>query len=224
MKGAISSKANAALDRAMDPEKELDVIIMDLETQRHLAIKELLSYKASAKQMEQSLTDQLRQAEAWEKRAMIAVKGGDDETAKECLRRQKHCQTEHGKIKRDQAEAAGYAAELNNSRKKVDVKLKMLKLRKGTMAAQIAASRSGGNVFGQSEELFDKLDEAERRIDEEVFEQQAMAELDGEQDANMALEAELLRASTSTPLVETENDPLRELKAKMATEKKLLKK
>lgn len=225
VKGAMSSKANAALDKMIDPAKEFDLVLLDLEAQRTIAIKELLAYKASAKMMEQGLDEQKTRASAWEKRAMIAVKKGHDEAAKECLQRKKECELELVKIKRDQNEAAGYAAQLNNSRKELDTKLKMLKLRKGTIAAQLAASRSGaGDAFAQSNELFDKLEEAERRIDDEIIEQQALAELDGEQEANAALESAMLKAASQAgEQPEGSKDSLAELKAKMNADKKLLK-
>jgi phage shock protein A len=224
VKGAISSKANSALDAVIDPAKEIEIIISDLETQRAVAIKELLSYKSSAKQMEQAAEEEAKRAQTWEKRAMLAVKKGDDDTAKECLRRKREADIELVKIRRDQSEAATYAAELNRSRKLVETRLRMLKLKKGTMATQIAAARSGtGNVLGQNDELFDKLDEAERKIDEEVFEQEAAAELAGEREANQALEAELLKAGRQAPVVESPDDPLVQLKAKMEQDKKLLK-
>lgn len=224
VKGAVSSKANAALDRAIDPHKEMDIVIMDLDAQYKKALKELLSYKTTAKQMEQAVGEHQTRAKTWETRAMIAIKSGDDDTAKECLKRKKQCDLEVIKIKRDQAEAAGYAAELNNSRKVLDSKLKMLKLRKGTIASQLAASRSGkGDVFAQSEELFDKMDEAERLIDEELFAQQAEAELAGDDSTQADFEIELLKASRAPVLVESSDDPLLQLKARMASEKKQLK-
>ena len=49
IKGGISSKANGALDRAIDPEKELDMAILELEEGRKKAMAELLSYKTTAK-------------------------------------------------------------------------------------------------------------------------------------------------------------------------------
>ncbi len=229
VKGAVSSKANAAIDKLSDPSKELDLILMDLESQRSIAIKELLSYKASAKAMERDLAEQATRGEAWEKRAMIAIKKGDDALAKECLQRKRRCETERLSIKRDQNEAAGYALQLNNSRKELDTKLKMLKLRKGTIAARLASARSGGSdPFSQSNELFDKMDEAERRIDEEIFEQEAASELDSEEEGNAALEAALLKAASAPVVVGVgvegaEDDPLAELKAKMATDAKQLK-
>ncbi len=224
VKGAVSSKANAALDRAIDPEKELDLVIMDLDSQHRRALQELLSYKASAKQMERSVEEQSAQALAWEKRAMIAVKKGDDGLAKDCLQRKKQCEIELVKIKRDQAEAASYAAGMNKSRKVLETKLKMLKLRKGSLATQLAAARSGkGDVFAQSDELFEKMDEAERLIDAELFEQEAELELSGQAASDQALESQLLKAASMPSLVETNDDPLHALKAKMAGEKKQLK-
>lgn len=224
IKGSVSSKANAALDRAIDPQREMEIIIMDLDTQYKKALQELLTYKATAKQMNHSIEEQQNQAKLWEKRAMIAVKNGDDQTAKDCLQRKKQSEIEVLKIKRDQAEAAGYAAELNNSRKTLETKLKLLKLRKGSIASQLAASRSGkGDVFAQSEELFDKMDEAERLIDEELFEQQANAELAGEGAAENDLEIALLKASRGPMTESSDDDPLRQLKARMASDKKLLK-
>ena len=38
IKGGISSKANAALDKAIDPEKELDMAILELEEGRKKAL------------------------------------------------------------------------------------------------------------------------------------------------------------------------------------------
>ena len=231
VKNAVSSSANDALDSIIDPAKELDMKIEALDTQRGLALKELLSYKTSAKQMENSAEEQKLAAQSWEKKAMIAVKSGDDELAKGCLTRKKECLAQFQSIRRDQLEAAGYAAELNESRKGLETKLKILKMRKGTLATQIAAARSGeGNVLGQSNELFDKLDEAERKIDDELFAQEAATELSGAGLAgasadDLALETEILRVSQSpeakqlTASAGEENDPLALLKAKMKAKK-----
>ena len=49
LKRGASAKANAALDRAIDPAKQLDQAILDLEAGRQKALAELVSYKATAK-------------------------------------------------------------------------------------------------------------------------------------------------------------------------------
>jgi phage shock protein A len=216
VKRAVKSKANAAVDKVIDPARELDMAILELESQHKTAMKELLSYKTSAKRMEQDIASLSDKARTWERRAMTAVKQGDDELAKKCLKEKKSCEDELGKLTADRNEAAGYAFELNRSRKKVETQLQMLKLKKGTMATQIAAARSGtGSAFGFSNEVFDKVDRAETRIEEE----EAMAE------AGAALEVESLTDDLEARLHAAgagdqagEEDLLR-LKAKMEAER-----
>jgi phage shock protein A len=225
MKRAVKSKANAAVDRMIDPAKELDMAILELEEQQKQAIKDLLSYKASAKAMEKDMEVLEQKAKLWEQRAMAAVKKGDDELARQCLKERKQALTDLAKVKADRDEAAGYAIELNRSRKRVDTQLQVLKLKKGTMATQIAAARSGtGNAFGFSNEVFERMDKAEERIDSEAIQAEVDAAMEGEESGS-DLEAKLLAAGVD-PASGSADDELARLKAKVDAdrERKLLKK
>src|SRR6185295_14535188 len=106
IKKGISSKANAALDKAIDPEKELEMAILELEEGRKKALAELVTYKATAKQLDNDVEKYRAKAAEWERRAMLAVKAGDDEAAKLALKEKKSCETEYAKIERDKHEAA----------------------------------------------------------------------------------------------------------------------
>jgi phage shock protein A len=226
MKRAVKSKANAAIDKAIDPAKELDMAILELEQQQKQAIKDLLSYKASAKAMEKDMAALEEKAKLWEQRAMTAVKKGDDELARQCLRERKQALTDYVKVKADRDEAAGYAIELNRSRKRVDIQLQVLKLKKGTMATQIAAARSGtGNAFGFSNEVFDRMDKAEERIDSEAIQAEVDAAMEGEESGS-SIDARLLAAGVDPTSSGSADDELARLKAKVDAdrEKKLLKK
>lgn len=192
MKRAIKSKANAAVDKAIDPEKELDMAILELEEARVKAYRDLLSYKTNAKQMEQDIARLKEKVSKWETRAMEAVKAGDDELAKECLREKTQLSAELAKIIRDRDEAEGYAIELNRSRKEVETRLKILKLKRGSMATQIAAARSGGKTVFSTDEAFDRLERAEELIDEEAIEAEVSAALEGEDESTADLENERL--------------------------------
>jgi len=205
-KNSIKSKANAAVDKLSSPEKEIERVILELEEQRKEALKELLSYKATAKQMEQDLAELEEKAKKWEKRAIIAVKKGDDEAAKTCLREKKRAEVEAAKVRRDRDEASSYAIELNRSRKKVETRLKMLKLKKGTMATQIAAARGKGAF--DSGDLFDKLDQVEDQIDHDA----AMAEADAAMELGGDFETEVAFASAEP---QSSDDALQQLKEKM---------
>ena len=226
MKRAVKSKANAAVDKMIDPAKELDMAILELEEQQKQAIKDLLSYKASAKAMEKDMEVLEQKSKLWEQRAMAAVKKGDDELARQCLKERKQALTDYGKVKADRDEAAGYAIELNRSRKRVDTQLQVLKLKKGTMATQIAAARSGtGNAFGFSNEVFERMDKAEEKIDSEAIQAEVYAAMEGEESGS-DLEAKLLAAGVDPAAGGSADDELTRLKAKMDAdrERKLLKK
>src|SRR4051794_5001905 len=108
IKGGISSKANGALDRAIDPGKELDMAILELEEGRKKAMAELLSYKTTAKQLDQEMEKYKAKAAEWERRAMTALKAGDEDMARQALKEKKAAEAEATKIERDKHEAASY--------------------------------------------------------------------------------------------------------------------
>ena len=222
IKGGISSKANAALDKAIDPEKEVDMAIMELEEGRKKALQELVTYKATAKQLDNDIEKYRAKAAEWERRAVMAVKAGDDEAAKTALREKKAAEVELAKIERDKHEAASYAIQLNKSRKEFETKLQMLKLRKGTLATQIAAARSaGGDAFGNDSSVWDRFKAAEDRIDQEAIETEVDAAMRGEIGAEAELDAKILAAShePQAALPAGPEDALAKLKAKMEADK-----
>lgn len=223
MKDAVKSKANSAIDKARDPAKELDLAIQELDDIRTKALQELVSYKATAKQMEQDIERQEKKAAEWEQRAMAAVKAGNDELARTALREHKTCRAEIERIKRDRDQAASYAVQLNSSRKEAETKLRMLKLRQGTLATQLKAAKTGSSL-GFDNQLFDKMDEAEARIDQEAIEAEVAVSLQDElgSDSTSAddFDKKLLAAGADPSMVKSggADDPLAALKAKMAAE------
>ncbi len=226
IKGGISSKANAALDKAIDPAKELDMAIIDLEEGRKKALQELITYKATAKTLDADMEKFRAKAAEWERRAMMAVRAGDDEAAKTALKEKRNAEQEATKIERDKHEAASYAISLNKSRKEFETKLQILKLRKGTLATQIAAGRSaGGDAFGNDTSVWDKFKAAEDRIDAEVIETEVDAAMRGEASDAMEFDQKLAAAQSSAALLGTgisapaHDDALSALKSKMADAK-----
>ncbi|MCL4228796.1 MAG: PspA/IM30 family protein [Myxococcales bacterium] len=222
MKDGIKSKANAALDKAIDPAKEIEMAILELEEQRKAALQELISYKATAKQLEEDIKRQEDKAVAWEKRAMAAVKAGDDDAARTALKQKKDCLIEAQKIRRDRDEAASYAIGLNKSRKEFETKLQILKLKKGTLATQLAAARSGGDAFGNDGSVWDRFQSAEDRIEEEAVASEVDAAMRGEEAAATELEARILSAGASAGVATGgagTDDALAAIKARVAAER-----
>ena len=225
IKNGISSRANSALDKAIDPAKELEMAIMELEAGRKKALAELVSYKATAKQLDADVEKHRTKAAEWEKRAMLAIKAGDDEAAKIALREKRTAEAEAQRIEKDKNEAAGYAIQLNKSRKEFETKLQLLKMRKGTLATQLAVARSaGGDAFGNDSSVWDKFKAAEDRIDQEVIESEVDSAMRGEEAEAQAFDRQLAaKAGGADKLLAApeggDDDPLAKLKAKMAADK-----
>jgi phage shock protein A len=225
IKGGISSKANAAIDKAVDPAKELDMAILELEDGRKKALAELVSYKTTAKQLDADLEKRRAKVAEWERRAMLAVKAGDDDAAKLALREKKAAEAEATRIERDKHEAASYAIQLNKSRKEFETKLQMLKMRKGTLATQLAAARSaGGDAFGNDSSVWDRFQAAEDRIDTEAIATEVDAAMRGEEADAQAFDRKLAAAAGpagvhGVPGAPDADDALARLKGKMAEQK-----
>jgi phage shock protein A len=221
IKNGISSKANAAIDKAIDPEKEIEFAIVELEAGRKKALAELVSYKATAKQLELDIDKHRAKAAEWERRAMLAVKAGDDEAAKVALREKKATESEAARIERDKHEAASYAIQLNKSRKEFETKLQMLKMRKGTLATQLAAARSpGGDAFGNDPSVWERFKTAEDRIDSEAIATEVDAAMRGEEaSAVHEFDMKLSKIAGTGGDLPAPDDALAKLKDKMAEQK-----
>ncbi|HEY0193878.1 MAG TPA: PspA/IM30 family protein [Kofleriaceae bacterium] len=220
IKQGVSSRANAAIDKARDPAKEIDQAIFELEDGRKKALAELVSYKTTAKQLEADVEKHKAKAAEWERRAMLAVKAGDDEAAKLALREKKTAETEAAKIEHDKHEAASYAIELNKSRKEFETKLQLLKMRKGTLATQLAVARSaGGDAFGHDTSVWDRFQAAEDRIDSEAVASEVDAAMRGEEAEAGALDAKIAALAPGEAAGGAPDDALSQLKLKMAEQK-----
>jgi phage shock protein A len=217
IKGVVSSRANAAIDRHIDPAKELDLKIEELDAAHRSALQELVSYRASIKLMEQELVRLGERESKAEQRAMAAVRTGDDELARRCLKDVAEARADLVRVRRDRDEVAGQAVLLNRSRKELEPKLQMLKLRKGTLATQLAVARSGHmNPLGIDEAPFERLAAAEDRIDADAVRAEVDLELGGgAAGSDPALEARMLEAESR----HGGDDALAELKARMVADR-----
>ena len=221
IKNGISSRANAAIDKAIDPEKEIEIAIIELEAGRKKAMAELVAYRATAKQLDNDIEKHKAKAAEWERRAILAVKAGDDEAAKVALREKKTTETEAARIERDKHEAASYAIQLNKSRKEFETKLQMLKMRKGTLATQLAAARSpGGDAFGNDPSVWERFKVAEDRIDSEAIASEVDAAMRGEDAMAPAdFDLKLSKIAGTGGALPAPDDALARLKDKMAEQK-----
>ena len=157
-----------------DTASEIERLILELEERAKEATQELVRYKANEKQLAaQAVAHETRAAE-WEKKAMTAVQAGDDDLAKKALVERDRERLEAQKVNRDRQEMAHYAGGLLKARRDFQRKLAGLQLKKGTLAAQLAVARSGGEDPLRGGKAFEEL----ARLEDKMEDQAALAELD----------------------------------------------
>ena len=89
----IKSNINDLINRAENPEKMLNQIILDMRDQLAKAKREVAAAIADERKLRGQLDDEVKQSREWEKRAMLAVRQGRDDLAKQALvRQQEHAE------------------------------------------------------------------------------------------------------------------------------------
>ncbi|MHB1328782.1 MAG: PspA/IM30 family protein [Gemmatimonadales bacterium] len=83
----LRSNINDLINRAENPEKMLNQLILDMKTQLAKAKQEAASAIADEKKLQADAEALKKQAEDWERRAMLAVQEGRDDLAKQALMR-----------------------------------------------------------------------------------------------------------------------------------------
>src|SRR5262245_3547116 len=83
----IRSNLNSLINRAEDPEKMLDQILIDMRQQLAEAKREVAVAIADEKRLAAQMDAGLEQGQEWDRRAVLAVQRGEDELAREALRR-----------------------------------------------------------------------------------------------------------------------------------------
>ena len=181
----IKSNLNDLISRSEDPEKMLNQIVEDMTNQLAEAKKMVALSIADEKRLEKQTQQELESAAGWEKRAMLAVKAGNDELAKEALaRRKEHESTaeqfrdqwQKQKASVDQLKLALRA--LNSKIEEAKRKKNLLIARKKRAEAQKAIQETMGGLRNAS--AFETFDRMAGKIEQMEAEASAQAELNEE--------------------------------------------
>src|SRR5262245_49762386 len=85
----IKSNLNDLISKAEDPEKMLNQVLTDMGNQLIEAKRQIAASIADEKRLRKQADQESATAKEWERKAMMAVRAGDDELAKQALLRQK---------------------------------------------------------------------------------------------------------------------------------------
>jgi phage shock protein A len=205
----IKSNLNDLISRSEDPEKMLNQVVIDMQQQLIEAKKQVAVSIADEKKLAKLAEQEAANAAEWERRAMLAIKAGDDALAKEALARKK----EHDGLAatyKEQWQKQKQAVEqlksalrmLNNKIDEAKRKKNLLIARKQRAEAQraIQETMSGMNnvsAFETFDRMAAKIDqiEAEAEASSEIAEQytgDVLAEKFGKLEASASGDEELL--------------------------------
>src|SRR5438270_13552614 len=84
----LRSNINDLISRAEDPEKMLNQILVDMRSQLAKAKQQVATAIADEKRLRDQADGEYRQAQGWEKRAMLALQENCEDLAKQALVRQ----------------------------------------------------------------------------------------------------------------------------------------
>ncbi len=182
----LRSNINDLISRAEDPEKMLNQILVDMRGQLVKAKQQVASAIADEKRLRDQTDAEYRQAEEWERRAMLAVQEGRDDLAKQALVRQsEHLQ--HAQQLETTWQAHRLETEkLKNSLRDLNDKIEEAKRKKNLLVARqrraqaqkritetmsSLSEKSAFEAFARMEERIEqneRLLKATTEIDEEV--------------------------------------------------------
>ncbi len=166
----IKANLNDLISKSEDPEKMLNQIVQDMTTQLDEAKKQVASAIADEMRLGKQVENEQALATEWERRAMLAVRAGDDALAKEALARKK----EHGDLaeqyRQQSAKQKAGVDQLKVALRVLNNKIEEAKRKKGLLIARkkrAEAQRSIQETLGglKSASAFEAFDEMSQRIE-----------------------------------------------------------
>jgi phage shock protein A len=181
----IKSNINDLITKAEDPEKMLTQVLLEMQQQLVEAKKAVAIAIADEKKLQKQYTSETDKAKEWERKAMVAVRAGDDNLARQALARKQEHETISAQFQQQwiaQKQAVEKLKDalrlLNNKIEEAKRKKNILIARKKRAEAQkaIQETMSGlqnASAFETFERMSTKIDqiEAEAEASSEIAEQ-----------------------------------------------------
>ena len=208
----IRANANDLVSRAEDPAKILDQSMADMQRDLVKLRQAVATTVASQKRLERQASQAREQSDHWYGRAQLALKGGDEELARQALSRRKTYGDTAETLEKQLAAQAVQLETLKRTLLKLEGQIAQARTKKDTLKARVQAAQAQkqleGTISGMGTdsamEAFERMEEKVETLEAETA---ATAELAGDD-----LEARF-QAMEGTGV----EDDLAALKASMAT-------
>jgi phage shock protein A len=178
----IRSNLNDLISRSEDPEKMLNQVVLDMNNQLIEAKKQVAASIADEKRLAKQLDQEAANAQEWERKAMLALRAGNEPLAKEALARKREYDELVATLK-DQWTKQKTAVDqlkkalrlLNDKIEEAKRKRNVLIARKKRAEAQRAIQETMSGLRDQS--AFETFDRMSQKIDQIEAEAEAESDL-----------------------------------------------
>jgi phage shock protein A len=178
LKTLISSNVNDLINKAENPEKMLNQLLIDMNTQLIESKKAVAMAIADEKKLERETASQESQAQDWEKKAMLAVRAGKDDLAREALLRKQEYENAAVEYRKQWEAQLAAVDKLKSSLRELQNKIDEAQRKKNLLIARAKraeaqqkiqstmSSVSGNrNAFNAFDRISQKVDQLEAQAD-----------------------------------------------------------
>ena len=171
----FKSNINDLIARAENPEKMLNQIILDMKEQLAKAKREVAGAIADERKLRSQLDEEIKQAREWERRAMLAVKEGRDDLAKQALVRQQEHAGRAAVLEQTWNAQAAETEKLKGALRQLNDKIEEAKRKRNLLIAkqkramaqkrihETMAGLSDSSAFEAFNRMAEKIEESERQ-------------------------------------------------------------
>jgi phage shock protein A len=220
LKTVISSNINALISKAEDPEKMLNQMIIDMNEQLIESKKAVAMAIADEKKLERDMMENRAKADEWEKKAMLAVRAGRDDLAKEALLRKQEFEGYATQLAQQWEAQKQSVEKLKEALRQLQTKIEEANRKKNILIARAKRAEAQQRInqtmssLSGNKSAFETFERMERKVDEIEASAEAMKELD-EASSGASLEKQFAQLESSPQAADV---LLEELKKKMLTE------
>jgi phage shock protein A len=209
------SNINDLISRAENPEKMLNQLIADMKGQLAKAKQQVASAIADEKKLQADAEAMKKQAEDWERRAMLAVQEGRDDLAKQALMRFNEAMQGAQQLHETWVKHKAETENLKGSLRQLNDKIEEAKRKKNILIARArraeAQQRIQETMSGMSDKsAFESFERMTEKIENQERKAIAAAELQNEFEGDNLLQQFQALEYKGAP-----DQQLLELKAKM---------
>jgi len=211
----LRSNINDLISRAENPEKMLNQLIADMKGQLAKAKQQVASAIADEKKLQADAEAMKKQAEDWERRAMLAVQEGRDDLAKQALMRFNEAMQGAQQLHETWVKHKAETESLKGSLRQLNDKIEEAKRKKNILIARArraeAQQRIQETMSGMSDKsAFESFERMTEKIENQERKAIAAAELQNEFEGDNLLQPFQALEYKGAP-----DQQLLELKAKM---------